>query len=47
MKNLNTNQASHSSDKPTNILKQNVDFFSHFTLDSLINQSALLLFPQF
>ena len=47
MKNLNTNQVSHSSDKPTKILKQSVDFFSHFTLDSLINQSAPLLFPQF
>ena len=30
MKSLNTNKASHSSDIPTKILKQNVDFFSHF-----------------
>ena len=30
MKSLNTNKASHSSDIPTKILKQNVDFFSPF-----------------
>ena len=33
MKSLNTNKASHSSDIPTKILKQNVDFFSPFILD--------------
>ena len=33
MKSLNTNKASHSSDIPTKILKQNIDFFSSFTLD--------------
>ena len=30
MKSLNTNKASHSSDIPTKILKQNIDFFSPF-----------------
>ena len=30
MKNLNPYKASHSSDVPTNILKQNVDFFLSF-----------------
>ena len=29
---LNINKASYSSDIPTKILKQNVDFFSHFIL---------------
>ena len=33
MKSLNTNKASHSSDIPTKVLKQNVDFFSPFILD--------------
>ena len=32
MKSLNTNEASHSSDIPTKILKQNIDFFSPFIL---------------
>ena len=32
MKSLNTNKASHSSDIPTKVLKQNVDFFSPFIL---------------
>ena len=32
MTSLNTNKASHSSDIPTKILKQNVDFFSPFML---------------
>ena len=33
MESLNTNKASNSSDIPTKILKQNVDFFSPFILD--------------
>ena len=33
MKSLNTNKGSHSSDIPTKILKQNVDYFSPFILD--------------
>ena len=31
MKSLNTNKASHSSDIPTKILKQNVDLFFSFS----------------
>ena len=38
MKRLDTNKASHSSDIPTKILKQNVDFFSLFMLD-YVNKS--------
>ena len=38
MKILNTNKASHSFDIPTEILKQNVDFFSSFILD-YVNKS--------
>ena len=38
VKNLNTNKASHSSDILTEILKQNVDFFSPFILD-YVNKS--------
>ena len=38
MKSLNTNKASHSSDIPTKILKQNVDLFSPFIL-SYVNKS--------
>ena len=38
MKSLNTNKASHSSDIPTKILKQNVEFFSPFILD-YVNKS--------
>ena len=32
MKRLDTNKASHLSNVPTKILKQNVNFFSTFTL---------------
>ena len=39
MKSLNTNKASHSSDIPTKILKQNIAFFS-----TLINQSVYFSF---
>ena len=38
MKSLNTNKASHSSDIPTKILKQNVDFFTPFIL-GYVNKS--------
>ena len=38
MKRLDTNKASHSSDIPTKILKQNVDFFSLFML-GYVNKS--------
>ena len=38
MKSLNTNKASHSSDTPTKILKQSVDFFSPFIL-GYVNKS--------
>ena len=38
MKSLNTNKASHSSDMPTKILRQNVDFFSPFIL-GYVNKS--------
>ena len=41
MKSLNTNKASHSSDIPTKILKQNVDFFSPFILGN-VNKSISL-----
>ena len=41
MKSLNTNKASHSSDIPTKILKQNVDFFSPFIL-GYVNKSISL-----
>ena len=46
MKSLNTIKASHSSDIPTKVLKQNVDFFSSFIL-SYVNKSTCLLFLQF
>ena len=45
IKRLNTNKASHSSDIPTNILKQNVDFFSPFILDYLYKSIASSTFP--
>ena len=38
IKRLNTNKASHSSDIPAKILKQNLDFFSSFILDN-VNKS--------
>ena len=45
MKSLNTNEASHSSDIPTNILKQNIDFFSPFILDYVNKSIRLFTFP--
>ena len=45
MKRLNTNKASHSSDIPTKILKQNVDFFSPFILDYVNKSMSLSTFP--
>ena len=45
MKSLNTNQASHSSDIPTKILKQNVDFFSPFTLGYVKKSISSSTFP--
>ena len=45
MKSLNTNKASHSSDIPTKLLKQNVYLFSPFILDYVnksINSSTFL-----
>ena len=45
MKRLNTNKASHSSDIPTKILKQNVDFFSAFILDYVNKSVSLSTFP--
>ena len=46
MKSLDINKASHSSDIPTKILKQNLDFFSLFIL-GYVNKSVRLLFLQF
>ena len=45
MKGLNTNKASHSSDIPTKILKQNVDFFSPFTLGYVKKSISSSTFP--
>ena len=45
MKSLNTNKASHSSDIPAKILKQNVDFFSHFMLGYVNKSISLSTFP--
>ena len=45
MKSLNTNKASHSSDIPTKILKQNVDFFSPFILDYVNKSISSSTFP--
>ena len=45
MKSLNTNKASHSSDIPTEILKQNVDFFSPFILDYVNKSISSSTFP--
>ena len=45
MKSLNTNKASHSSDIPTKILKQNVDFFSPFTLGYVKKSISSYTFP--
>ena len=45
MKSLNTNKASHSSDVPTKILKQNVDFFSPFILGYVNKSISSSTFP--
>ena len=45
MKSLNTNKASHSSDIPTKMLKQNVDFFSPFILDYVNKSISSSTFP--
>ena len=45
MKSLNTNKASHSSDIPTKILKQNVDFFSPFILGYVNKSTSSSTFP--
>ena len=45
MKSLNTKKASHSSDITTKILKQNVDFFSHFILDYVNKSISSSTFP--
>ena len=45
IKRLNTNKASHSTDIPTNILKQNVDFFSPFILDYVNKSISSSTFP--
>ena len=45
IKRLNTNKASHSTDIPTKILKQNVDFFSPFILDYVNKSISSSTFP--
>ena len=45
MKSLNLNKASHSSDIPTNILKQNVYFFSPFILGYVNKSISSSTFP--
>ena len=45
MKSLNTKKASHSSDITTKILKQNIDFFSHFILDYVNKSISSSTFP--
>ena len=45
MKSLNTNKASHSSDILPKILKQNVDFFSPFTLGYVSKSISSFTFP--
>ena len=45
IKRLNTNRVSHSSDIPTKIIKQNVDFFSSFILDCLNKSIPSSTFP--
>ena len=47
MKSLNINKASHSSDIPTKILTQNVDFFSFFTLGYVDKSIISSTFPSF
>ena len=45
MKSLNSNKASHSSDKPTKNLKQNADFYSPFILDYVTKSISSSTFP--
>ena len=45
MKSLNTNKASNSSDIPTRILKQNVDFFYAFILGYINKSISSSTFP--
>ena len=45
MKSLNTNKAFHSSDIPTKILKQNLDFFSPFILGYVNKSISSSTFP--
>ena len=45
MKSLNTNKASHSSDIPTKILKQNLDLFSPFILGYVNKSISSSTFP--
>ena len=45
MKSLNINTASHSFDIPTNIFKQNVDFFPSFVLDYVNKSITSSTFP--
>ena len=45
MKSLNTSKASHSSDIPTKILKQNVGFFSPFILEYVNKTISSSSFP--
>ena len=42
---LDTNKASHSSDTPIKLLKQNVDFFSPFRLRYINKPISLPIFP--
>ena len=42
---LDTNKASHSSDTPTKLLKQNLDLFSPFTLGYVNKPISLSTFP--
>ena len=45
LKSLNTNKASHSSDKTTKLLKQNVDLFSPFILGCVDKSISSPTFP--
>ena len=47
MKSLSTNKTSHSSDIPTKILKQNVDFFSPIILGDVNKSISFSTFPSF
>ena len=45
IKSSDTSSASHSSDVPTKILKQNADFFSPFVLDYVNKSISSFTFP--